>query len=105
MDYREFGRAIVRLSAIGMGTYNDPSWIAGSRRFRPEPRREDKIAALRAGIELGINPIDTAARHMRLRRSLRRQPKVTLGTRFSSRARSGAVISSMIKFWEPRGEA
>lgn len=60
MDYREFGRAKVKVSAIGMGTYYDASWIAASRLSGYRQGRGDKIAALRSGIELGINLIDTA---------------------------------------------
>lgn len=60
MDYREFGRANVKVSDIGMGTYYDASWIAASRLSSYQQGREDKIAALRNGIELGINLIDTA---------------------------------------------
>jgi len=60
MDYREFGRAKVNVSTIGMGTYYDASWIAASRLSGYRQGREDKIAALRSGIELGINLIDTA---------------------------------------------
>jgi diketogulonate reductase-like aldo/keto reductase len=60
MDYREFGRAKVKVSAIGMGTYYDASWIAASRLSSYRQGREDKIAALRSGIELGIDLIDTA---------------------------------------------
>jgi diketogulonate reductase-like aldo/keto reductase len=60
MDYREFGRAEVKVSAIGMGTYYDASWIAASRLPGYRQGREDKIAALKNGIELGINLIDTA---------------------------------------------
>jgi diketogulonate reductase-like aldo/keto reductase len=60
MEYREFGRAKVKVSAIGMGTYYDPPWIMASRLFRHRQGREDKIAALKSGIELGINLIDTA---------------------------------------------
>jgi len=60
MDYREFGRAKVKVSAIGMGTYYDVSWIAASRLSGSRQGREDKIAALKSGIELGINLIDTA---------------------------------------------
>ena len=60
MDYREFGRTKVRVSAIGMGTYYDVSWIMGSRLLSRRQGGEDKIAALKRGIELGINLIDTA---------------------------------------------
>jgi len=60
MDYREFGRAGVKVSAIGMGTYYDAPWIAASRLSGYLQGREDKVAALKNGIELGINLIDTA---------------------------------------------
>jgi diketogulonate reductase-like aldo/keto reductase len=60
MEYRDFGRAKVKVSAIGMGTYYDVSWIMASRLLSHRQGREDKIAALKSGIELGINLIDTA---------------------------------------------
>ena len=60
MEYREFGRTGVRVSAIGMGTYYDPAYIAISLLFHYSPNRDKKIAALKKGIELGINLIDTA---------------------------------------------
>ena len=43
-----------------MGTYYDVSWIMASRLLSHREGREDKIAALKRGIELGINLIDTA---------------------------------------------
>ena len=60
MDHREFGRAGVKVSSIGMGTYYDAPWIAASRLSGYLQGREDKVAALKNGIELGINLIDTA---------------------------------------------
>ena len=45
---------------IGMGTYYDPSYIATALLFRYHPGRDRKIAALKKGLELGINLIDTA---------------------------------------------
>jgi diketogulonate reductase-like aldo/keto reductase len=60
MDYREFGKARVKVSPIGMGTYFDPAWVAAARLFGDRGGSEDKIAALKSGIELGINLIDTA---------------------------------------------
>ena len=43
-----------------MGTYYDAPWIMRSRLLNERQGREDKIAALKNGIELGINLIDTA---------------------------------------------
>jgi len=60
MDYREFGKTKLKVSSIGMGTYFDAPWIASARIFGRREGEEEKIAALRAGIELGTNLIDTA---------------------------------------------
>jgi len=43
-----------------MGTYYDTPWIMESHLFNHRRDREDKVAALKSGIELGINLIDTA---------------------------------------------
>jgi len=43
-----------------MGTYYDTPWIMGSHIFSQRQDREDKVAALKRGIDLGINLIDTA---------------------------------------------
>ena len=59
-DYREFGRTEVKVSVIGMGTFFDAPWIVRSRLLGSQQGREDKVAALKIGIELGINLIDTA---------------------------------------------
>lgn len=60
MEYREFGRSGIRVSSIGMGTYYDPLYISLALLFRHYRDRENKIAALNKGFELGINFIDTA---------------------------------------------
>ncbi|MEM2088512.1 MAG: aldo/keto reductase [Thermoproteota archaeon] len=60
MEYREFGKTGFKVSVIGMGTYYDPSYIALARMFNLNWNRDLKKAALRKGIELGINFIDTA---------------------------------------------
>ncbi|ABW02425.1 aldo/keto reductase [Caldivirga maquilingensis] len=59
MEYRLFGKSGVRVSAIGMGTYYDPLWIAASM-IGLKPSRNRKLQALRVGLENGINLIDTA---------------------------------------------
>ena len=53
MEYRRLGRTDVKVSTIGMGT-----WRIGS--FRSSEEREGQVRALRKGIELGMNLIDTA---------------------------------------------
>lgn len=60
MEYREFGKTGFKVSVIGMGTYYDPTYIALARLFSLNRNRDLKKAALRKGIELGINFIDTA---------------------------------------------
>ena len=59
MRYKPFGATGAKVSEIGMGTYYDPVWIAtailGWRRGASR-----KVAALKTGIEGGINLIDTA---------------------------------------------
>jgi len=60
MEYRQFGRSKVKVSVVGMGTYIDllPSLAASFLNY--QSGRQEKIAALKKGIELGINLIDTA---------------------------------------------
>ena len=53
MEFRELGRTGEKVSTIGMGT-----WKIGS--FRTSEEREAQVRALRRGVELGINLIDTA---------------------------------------------
>ncbi len=59
MEFKQFGKDGPRISAIGMGTYYDPLWILtgylGWQRGAAE-----KLGALKAGLELGMNLIDTA---------------------------------------------
>ncbi|MEM3712839.1 MAG: aldo/keto reductase [Thermoproteota archaeon] len=60
MEYREFGKTGFKVSVIGMGTYYDPSFIVLARLFHYYKDKEFKVSALRRGLELGINMIDTA---------------------------------------------
>lgn len=53
MEYRNLGRTDAKISTIGMGT-----WKIGV--FRDKAQREAQVEALRKGIELGMNLIDTA---------------------------------------------
>ncbi|MEM0271171.1 MAG: aldo/keto reductase [Thermoprotei archaeon] len=59
MEYKPFAKTGQHVSAVGMGTYYDPLWIAtaylGWRRGA-----NTKIEAIRKGFELGINLVDTA---------------------------------------------
>ena len=59
MNRKIFGKTGASVSEIGMGTYYDPLWIAtatlGWRRGAAS-----KVEALRAGLDGGINLIDTA---------------------------------------------
>jgi diketogulonate reductase-like aldo/keto reductase len=60
LKYHEFGWTGVKVSDIGMGTYYDPPYIAAALLFRYQARRDRKIAALKKGLELRMNLIDTA---------------------------------------------
>jgi diketogulonate reductase-like aldo/keto reductase len=53
VEYRRLGRTSEKVSAIGMGT-----WRVGS--YGSQEERAEQIQAVRRGIELGINLIDTA---------------------------------------------
>jgi len=53
MEYRHLGQTGEKLSTIGMGTWRMGSYSSFEERAR-------QVAALRRGIELGINLIDTA---------------------------------------------
>jgi diketogulonate reductase-like aldo/keto reductase len=60
MEYREFGKTGTKVSLIGMGTYYDIQFILTAKLFKYQIDKESKILAIRKGIELGINLIDTA---------------------------------------------
>jgi diketogulonate reductase-like aldo/keto reductase len=60
LQYHEFGRTGFKVSDIGMGTFYDATFITASLLFHYEMGRSEKLAALRKGLELGINLIDTA---------------------------------------------
>jgi diketogulonate reductase-like aldo/keto reductase len=60
MEYKIFGKTGFKVSSIGMGTYYDFSYIIVSRIFGIKMHKERSIAALRLGLENGINLIDTA---------------------------------------------
>ncbi|MDG6923670.1 MAG: aldo/keto reductase [Nitrososphaerota archaeon] len=60
MRYREFARTGFKLSTIGMGTYYDPVWIMLATLLGIQRGRESKLKALTAGLDSGINFIDTA---------------------------------------------
>jgi len=60
MEYREFGWTRAKVSSIGMGTYYDASYIVTSLLFHRQMGKEEKVAALKRGLDLGINLIDTA---------------------------------------------
>ena len=60
MEYKEFGNTGFKVSPFGLGTYYDPGWIAAAKIFGVRRGREQHVKAIRAGIEMGINLIDTA---------------------------------------------
>lgn len=60
MNYREFGKTSFKISPVGMGTFYDAAWIAQAMLLKIQRGRKQKLEALRAGLENGINFIDTA---------------------------------------------
>ncbi len=60
MDYREFGKTGFKASSIGMGTYYGVISSVFSGAVGHQRIGNDKVAALKKGIELGMNLIDTA---------------------------------------------
>jgi diketogulonate reductase-like aldo/keto reductase len=59
MMYREFGNSSFKTSAIGMGTYYDVRWIFKTY-LGVYSGKEQKVDAIKSGIDNGINLIDTA---------------------------------------------
>jgi len=59
MRLKPFGESGAKVSEIGMGTYYDPLWIAGAM-VGWRRGAGSKLAALKAGLEGGINFIDSA---------------------------------------------
>ena len=53
MEYRHLGRTHEKVSAIGMGTWKIGSYVSAAE-------RQAQVDALKRGIELGVNFIDTA---------------------------------------------
>lgn len=60
MIYREFAKSGFKTSVIGMGTYYDSLWIAAAMLFKGHRGEVQKLSALKAGLDGGINFIDTA---------------------------------------------
>ncbi len=59
MIYREFGNTSFKTSCIGMGTYYDIRWIFKTY-LDIYTGKEQKVDAIKSGIDNGINLIDTA---------------------------------------------
>lgn len=56
----DFGKTGFKVSPMGMGTYYDPGWIFSARVLKRQKDSGKKIHAMKAGLESGINLIDTA---------------------------------------------
>ena len=64
MEYHDFGWTRFKVSNIGMGTFFDAAYIAAAMLLHHQGGKNEKIAALKKGLELGINLIDTAEIYM-----------------------------------------
>jgi diketogulonate reductase-like aldo/keto reductase len=60
MRYREFAKTGFKTSFVGMGTFYDALWIAQAFIFHFQRGKDKKLDALKAGLEAGMNFIDTA---------------------------------------------
>jgi diketogulonate reductase-like aldo/keto reductase len=60
LNLKVFAGAGPKISEIGMGTYYDPLWIATAKSVGWMRGASSKVESLRAGLEGGINVIDTA---------------------------------------------
>lgn len=57
---KEFAKTGFKTTDVGMGTYYDPLWIAQTYIFGIQRGRAKKLDALKAGLDAGINFVDTA---------------------------------------------
>ena len=55
-----FGKSDFKVSQMGIGTYYDPGWIFSAKVLKRQTKWENKVAAIKAGVDNGINLIDTA---------------------------------------------
>jgi len=60
MRFREFAKTGFKTTLVGMGTYYDPLWIVQAMIFRVQRGKDKKLDSLKAGLEAGLNFIDTA---------------------------------------------
>jgi diketogulonate reductase-like aldo/keto reductase len=60
MNLKAFGKDGPKITEIGMGTYYDPLWIMAARGFGWKRGASAKVEAMKAGLDGGINFIDTA---------------------------------------------
>jgi diketogulonate reductase-like aldo/keto reductase len=60
LNFKAFGNGETKISEIGMGTYYDPAWIATARLLGWMRGASSKVEAMKAGLEGGINVIDSA---------------------------------------------
>jgi diketogulonate reductase-like aldo/keto reductase len=63
VELKEFGKTGASVSEIGMGTWYDSVWMGAAKMGRASGAAE-KVRALQAGMEGGINFIDTAELYM-----------------------------------------
>jgi diketogulonate reductase-like aldo/keto reductase len=59
MNFKPLGAA-AKVSEIGMGTYYDPQWVATAKTIGWKRGAGSKVEALKAGLDGGMNFIDTA---------------------------------------------
>jgi diketogulonate reductase-like aldo/keto reductase len=60
MNFKTLGDSAKKVSEVGMGTYYDPLWIATAKSIGWKRGASSKVEALKAGLDGGMNLIDTA---------------------------------------------
>ncbi len=60
MEFKILGDGVGKVSEIGMGTYYDPQWIVTAKAMGWRRGTRAKVDALKAGLDGGMNLIDTA---------------------------------------------
>ncbi len=85
--YKEFGKTNFKTSVIGMGTFYDALWIAWAMIFKVQRGKAKKLEALKAGLDSGINFIDSAEIY---------QSETIVGDAIKGRKRDELFIASKV---------
>jgi diketogulonate reductase-like aldo/keto reductase len=103
LNFKTFGNGGPRVSEIGMGTYYDPLWIATAKSIGWMRGASSKVEAMRAGLDAGMNFIDTAELYgseplvARAIRERRREDLFIATKAWPNHLRRGALVRALEK--------